>query len=101
LVSTPTTNISPNGTNSNLVGNLSLDMGSSFLYDLTPRKPWYMPYVTNVINGDGTATGMPTDDIHGTTRPSPPSMGASEQTTLYSSGGGMLVHPGTAGGMRG
>jgi hypothetical protein len=100
LVSTPTTNISPNGTNSNLVGNLSLDMGSSFLYDLTPRMPWYMPYVANIINGDGTATGMPTDDIHGTTRASPPAVGASEQTTLYSTGG-LLTHPGMTGGMRG
>jgi len=100
LVSTPTVGITTNGANSNLVGNLSVDMGSSFLYDLSPRKPWYMPYVTNIINGDGTATGTPTDDIHQTTRPSPPAIGASEQTTLYSTGG-LLTHPGMTGGMRG
>jgi hypothetical protein len=100
LVSTPTSSITTNGVNSNLVGNLNIDMGMSFLYDYTPRMPWYMPYVANIINGDGTATGTPTDDIHGTTRPSPPSIGASEQTTLYSLGG-LMLHPGMTGGMRG
>jgi hypothetical protein len=87
MCSTPTTNITTNGANSNLVGNLNIDMGKSFLFDHNPRMPWYMPYVANIINGDGTATSMPTNDVHGTTRPNPPSIGASEQTTLYSSGG--------------
>ena len=87
MCSTPTSNIGTNGANTNLVGNLSIDMGRSFLFDINPRTPWYMPYVTNIINGDGTATGTPTDDVHGTTRPSPPAIGASEQTTLYTSGG--------------
>ena len=91
MCSTPTTNITTNGANSNLVGNLNIDMGMSFLYDYTPRMPWYMPYVTNIINGDGTATGTPTDDIHGTTRSSPPSIGVSEQTTLYT--GGLAANP--------
>jgi hypothetical protein len=100
LCSTPTTNIGTNGANTNLVGNLSIDMGRSFLFDLNPRTPWYMPYVANIINGDGTATGMPTNDIHGTTRPNPPAIGASEQTTLYASAG-MLVHSGMSGGIRG
>jgi len=59
-----------------------------------------MPYVTGIIDGDGTATGAPTDDIHGTTRPNPPAAGASEITTLYSTGG-LLTHPGMTGGMRG
>lgn len=86
MCSTPTTNIATNGANTNLVGNLNIDMGMSFLFDYTPRMPWYMPYVANVINGDGTATGAPTNDVHSTTRPNPPSIGASEQTTLYTSG---------------
>ena len=101
LCATPTSNIATNGANTNLVGNLSIDMGSHFLFDLNPRRPWYMPYVAGIINGDGTATSMPTDDVHGTTRPSPPAIGASEQTTLYTSGGGMLIHPGMSGGIRG
>ena len=87
LCATPTTNIATNGANTNLVGNLSIDMGRAFLFDLNPRMPWYMPYVSGIINGDGTATSMPTDDVHGTTRPSPPAIGASEETTLYTSGG--------------
>lgn len=87
MCSTPTSNIATNGANTNLGGNLSIDMGRSFLFGIDPRTPWYMPYVTNIINGDGTATGTPTDDVHGTTRPAPPAIGASEQTTLYTSGG--------------
>jgi len=87
MCSTPTTNIATNGADTNLVGNLSIDMGSHFLFDLDPRMPWYMPYVAGIINGDGTATSMPTNDVHGTTRPSPPAIGASEETTLYTSGG--------------
>jgi hypothetical protein len=89
------------GTTGNSTGNASIDNGASFLYDLNPRRPWYMPYVTGIINGDGTPTGMPTDDIHGTTRPNPPAIGVSEITTLYSTGGGMKVHPGMTGGIRG
>lgn len=100
LCSTPTTNIATNGANSNLVGNLNIDLGATFLYGLNPRRPFYMPYVANIINGDGTATGTPTDDIHGTTRPNPPAIGASEQTTLYASGG-VLNHPGMRGGLNG
>ena len=99
--STATTNIASNGVNTTIGGNLSIDMGSHFLFDINPRMPWYMPYVAGIINGDGTATSMPTDDVHGTTRPSPPAIGASEKTTLYTSGGGMLVHPGMTGGLRG
>lgn len=98
--STATTNITTNGANSNLVGNLNIDLGMSFLFDYTPRMPFYMPYVANIILGDGTATSMPTDDIHGTTRPGSPAIGSSEQTTLYSSGG-LKTHPGMTGGMRG
>jgi len=100
MCSTPTSNITTNGAQSNLVGNLSIDMGSAFLYDKTPRTPWYMPYVSGIIQGDGTATGTPTNDIHGTTRPSPPSIGVSEITTLYTSSG-LKTHPGMTGGIRG
>lgn len=91
LCSTPTSSITANGANSVLGGNPLIDFGASFMYDTTPRTPWYMPTTTGIILGDGTATGMPTDDIHGTTRPSPPAIGASELTTLYTSG--MAANP--------
>lgn len=99
MCSTPTTSIATNTAGSN--GNASIDNGASFLYDLTPRCPWYMPYITGIIAGDGTATGAPTDDVHGTTRPNPPAAGASEITTLYTTGGGLKTHPGMTGGIRG
>lgn len=99
MCATPLSNTT--GTTGNSTGNSCIDLGKSFLYDHNPRMPWYMPYQSGIISGDGTPTGMPTDDVHGTTRPNPPAVGASEQTTLYSSGGGMLVHPGMTGGIRG
>lgn len=91
MVVTPTSNITTNGANSILGGNPLIDFGSSFMFDTSPRMPWYMPTTSGIILGDGTATGMPTDDIHGTTRPSPPAVGASEKTTLYTSG--LAVNP--------
>jgi hypothetical protein len=99
-VGTARTNVTA-GANSNAVGNCNIDFGSSWMYDLTPRRPWYMPYIPGVIDGDGTPTGMPTDDIHGTTRPNPPAIGASQITTLYTTGGGLKTHPGMTGGIRG
>lgn len=89
------------GTNSKTAGIHGIDQLRTYLFGLTSKRVLTAPSVSGIIDGDGTATGAPTTDILGNTRPSPPSVGAHEINTLASGSAGILVHPGTSGGMRG
>lgn len=89
------------GANSIAAGVFGLDFDGGFITGAS-RHLHLMPNISGIVSGDGTATGAPATDIYGYTRPSPPSVGAAESNPLAStSSGGMLVHPGMAGGMRG
>jgi hypothetical protein len=86
------------GANSISNGIYGIDFDGGFITG-AGKYLFMMPNVANIVSGDGTATGAPSTDIYGYTRPNPPSVGAAESNTLTS--GGMMVHPGMAGGMRG
>lgn len=69
--------------------NVCLDVGACTLFD-TPNRPFWMPYVANVISGDGTATGAPATDMYGYTRPSPPAVGSAEDNPINA---GLAANP--------
>lgn len=86
------------GANSNTTGNFGLDFDGGFIQGAS-KNLHLMPYSTSVLIGAGTATGAPAADIYSFTRPATPSVGAAESNTVSS--GGLLIHPGMTGGMRG
>jgi hypothetical protein len=86
------------GANSIAAGVYGLDFDGSFIMG-AGRYLHLMPNISGIVSGDGTATGAPTKDIYGYTRPNPPSVGAAESNILSS--GGILIHPGMTGGIRG
>lgn len=77
-----------------------LDDYARLIHGVSKRHP-YMPRYTTVLSGEGTATGAPATDLFGYTRPSPPAIGVLEINDLTGSSGGLIVHPGMTGGMRG
>lgn len=87
------------GTNSIATGIFGIDQLGANLQGYADR-PYFAPFVSGIVLADGTATGAPTDDILAFTRPSPPAVGAFEIDN-DTAAGGLIVHPGTAGGMRG
>ena len=76
-----------------------IDNLARLIQGLSKRHPW-MPQIAGILDGDGTATGAPATDLFGYTRPGTPSVGALEINDL-TAGGGLLVHPGMTGGIRG
>ena len=87
------------GANDISAGIYGLDMMARLIQGLSKRHPW-MPQIAGILDGDGTATGAPATDLFGYTRPGTPSVGALEINDL-TAGGGLLVHPGMTGGIRG
>lgn len=77
-----------------------LDDYARMLHGVAKRHP-YMPRYSSILSGQGTATGAPATDLFGYTRPSPPAIGSLEINDLTGGGGGLLVHPGMTGGIRG
>jgi hypothetical protein len=69
--------------------NLSLDFGACTLFR-TPNRPFWMPYVSGTISGDGTSTGAPATDMYGYTRPSPPAIGPAEDNPISA---GLAANP--------
>ena len=69
--------------------NVCLDVGACTLFN-TPNRPPWMPYVSGVISGDGTATGAPATDMYGVTRPSPPAVGSTEDNPISA---GLAANP--------
>lgn len=90
--------IATSGANSKAAGILGIDGGSGLIQGFAKYHP-DMPQVADILTGDGTSTGAPSTDIFGYTRPGTPSVGVAEQNAFPS--GGLIVHPGTTGGMRG
>lgn len=94
--STLRTNVTA-GTNST-AGAVGFDFGEDWMQGVKKIISYY-PYASGVLVGAGTATGAPTTDFYGNSFASPPSIGPVETGTIAS--GGLIVHPGTSGGMRG
>lgn len=84
----PRSNVSA-GANTLQNVNVCLDLGACTLFD-TPNRPFWMPYVANVVSGDGTATGAPATDMYGYTRPSPPAVGTAEDNPINA---GLAANP--------
>jgi len=79
------------GANTITTGTFGIDLGAGFLTG-SSRHLFLQPYVTGIVNGDGTATGAPTNDIYSYTRPSPPSVGVAENNPV-SAGTGAVTAP--------
>lgn len=86
------------GANSNTNCNFGLDFEGGFIQGAA-KTLQLMPYSNSANIGAGTATGAPATDMYGYTRPATPSVGAAENNPISS--GGLLLHPGMTGGMRG
>lgn len=91
--------VTTTGANSKTAGIHGFDAGAGLIQGYAKYHP-LMPQVSDILTGDGTSTGAPTIDILGFTRPGTPSIGAFEQNSVAAAGG-LIVHPGTSGGMRG
>jgi len=79
------------GANTITVGTFGIDLGAGFLTG-SSRHLFVQPYLTGVVNGDGTATGAPVNDIYSYARPAPPSIGVAENNPV-SAGSGAVTAP--------
>lgn len=79
-------NVPTTGANTIVDGNIGIDLGAGFLTG-SSRHLFTQPYLSGIVNGDGTATGAPSTDIYGYTRPSPPSIGVAENNPVSASSG--------------
>jgi hypothetical protein len=101
IIDTTARSVTTAGTNTKTAGILGVDAGAGLIQGFAKYHP-DMPQVAGILTGDGTATGAPTLDIFSYTRPGTPSVGPAEQNAFSSgSSGGLIVHPGMTGGMRG
>jgi hypothetical protein len=89
--SVPRVGFSVTGANTITVGTFGIDLGAGFLTG-SSNHLFVQPYLSGVVNGDGTATGAPSNDIYSYTRPNPPSIGVAENNPV-SSGGGVATAP--------
>jgi len=78
----------------------AIDLGMNWAMGIKTRLFGY-PYIANSIIASGTSSGAPTLDFYGNTFAGTPSIGAVEDVTISTSGGGLIVHPGMTGGIRG
>lgn len=98
LVSGSRTNVTA-GSNSK-VSAPAIDLGMNWAQGIKTRLFGY-PHIANSIIASGTSSGAPTLDFYGNTFAGTPSIGAVEDVTISTSGGGLIVHPGMTGGIRG
>jgi hypothetical protein len=98
LAGTLRTNVTA-GANSKLIMSGG-DFGENWAQATRNIIPFY-PRSGGSYIAAGTATGAPTTDFYGNSFAGTPSVGAVETGTISTSSGGMIVHPGMAGGMRG
>jgi hypothetical protein len=89
--SVPRVGFSVTGANTITVGTFGIDLGAGFLTG-SSRHLFVQPYLTGIVNGDGTATGAPVNDIYSYARPSPPSVGVAENNPV-SAGSGAATAP--------
>lgn len=94
-----TTNVTDGG-NTTLTGIHGIDAMAGYIQGYVNRLFW-MPAVSGIITGDGTSTGQPTIDILGESRTGTTTIGAFLDTDVCPASGGLLVHPGMTGGIRG
>ena len=88
------------GTNSK-DGATGMDMGENWMLGIKNVIAWY-PRANGPNIAKGTATGAPTTDLYGNSFAATPSVGPVETGTISTgSAGGLIVHPGMTGGMRG
>lgn len=86
------------GTNDITAGAFELDFGAGLIQKAADRAFW-MPSQT--INPTADTTVQPSTDILGTSRTSTSTIGAYLDSDIIPSTGGMKVHPGMTGGIRG
>jgi hypothetical protein len=86
------------GTGTIVTGIHGIDAHASLIQNITERA-YFAPPVSGIVNGDGDSSVQPSLDILGDSRTGTSTVGAYLDTDLAS--GGLLVHPGMAGGMRG
>lgn len=89
--STARNGFSVTGANTITTGTFGIDLGAGFLTG-SSRHLFLQPYLSGIVNGDGTATGAPSNDIYYYTRPNPPSIGVAENNPV-SAGGGAVTAP--------
>lgn len=87
---TPRVGFTVSGANTITTGTFGIDLGAGFLTG-SSRHLFVQPYLSGIVNGDGTATGAPTNDIYLYTRPSPPSIGVAENNPVSASGGAVTA----------
>lgn len=88
---TPRVGFSVSGANTITTGTFGIDLGAGFLTG-SSNHLFVQPYLSGVVNGDGTATGAPVNDIYSYTRPNPPSIGVAENNPV-SAGSGVVTAP--------
>ena len=87
------------GTNSK-DGATGMDFGENWMLGIKNVIAWY-PRANGPNIAKGTATGAPTTDLYGNSFAGTPSVGPVETGTISTTSGGLIVHPGMTGGIRG